>query len=344
MALIMVRLSLDVYCPKFGLHWESEVRKQLKDIREHGFTDLVIYGWDTEKLAKNEKLLKLAKEFGFNDVIIYIATTPGNLRQKITPKLRDLIVSYGYQPYFWGVDEVGLTHKLKEHIEKSQWIHSIGGKVAANCGKDLVDALDNPDSHVYKSFPAGTYEPIDFPIINVTSGATVKYFQELLSGKVKKNSQKLCSFYWQCNQEDPRVNRRGAGYHLMLTDLDGVFPHMYMAAAMDCYNEFRRGFSQSFVVYPSREGPVPTMEWEALRAGINDGRYLATWKYYKEKVAKSNPGLAQASELVVKGILKHYKYADMSINRVPIDISQFDHDRQTIVDEIKKLIDSIKRN
>jgi hypothetical protein len=330
--------SLDIYAPKLGLPWEVEIRKQLKDIKDHGMNGLVLYGIDPNESVKNEKLIKLMKEFKFKDLIIYIYTTPNNIKHKIDPKIKDLMIAYGYQPFFWGVDEVGLNYKINEHIQKSQWIHSIGGKVAVSTGKDVVDALDDHNNPVYKSFPASTFEPIDWPIINVTTESTGNYFNDLMYGKTKKILSKIWSYYWQAQQEDPKINRRNAGYHLMLTDLDGISPHTYMAAANDCYNEFNRGFAQCFLVYPSREGPIPTIQWEALRAGITDGKYLATWKYFNEKAGLINPAVAQASELVVKGILAHYKYADFDPTRVPIEIAQFDCDRQTIIKEIIKLL------
>jgi len=32
-------------------------------------------------------------------------------------------------------------------------------------------------------------------------------------------------------------------------------------------------------VYPSAEGPIPTTQWEAMREGIDDSRYLATLEH-----------------------------------------------------------------
>jgi hypothetical protein len=86
------------------------------------------------------------------------------------------------------------------------------------------------------------------------------------------------------------------------------------------------------------------MEWEAAREGIKDGKYLATWKYYKDEVANKNPALAQQSETVVNNILEHYR------DRVPTtntglyrnSMAQYEADRKAIIKEIKKIMDSRK--
>jgi hypothetical protein len=319
--------------------WETEIRREFQDLKDHGINGIVFYGGiDASNPVKNQKLLSLAVQYGFEDAIVYIYSTQANQAERITWDVKELIEDYGFRAYFWGVDEVSVNYLASEHIVKSQWIHSLGAKVATSTGKDFSDALDDPIDALYTSSPPGTYEPLDWPLLSVTGGPTCAFFDGLMKGTMIKPPGKTWSYYWQCNQEDPRVSRRFAGYHLMVTDLDGISPHMYMASAMDCYNEFNRGFSQSYTVYPTREGVIPTIQWEALRAGINDGKYVATWQYYKNLAAKVNPTMAKDSETVVNGILAHYKFSDPDPNRVPIDIAQFETDLQTIIQEIKKLM------
>jgi hypothetical protein len=319
--------------------WETEIRREFQDLKEHGINGIVFYGGiDASDPVKNQKLLSLAVEYGFEDAIVYIYSTQANQEQKISLDIKGLIEDYGFRPYFWGVDEVGVNYMAQEHILKSQWIHSLGAKVATSTTKDFSDALDDPIDALYNSFPPGTYEPMDWPILNVTVGSNGAFFDGLMKGTMIKSPGKTWSYYWQSSQEDPRISRRFAGYHLIVTGLDGISPHEYMGSSADCFNEFRRRFSQCFTVYPSREGVIPTIQWEALRAGINDGKYVATWQYYKDLAAKVNPTVAQDSEKVVEGILAHYKFSDFDPNRVPIDIEQFETDLQTIIQEIKKLM------
>jgi len=48
--------------------------------------------------------------------------------------------------------------------------------------------------------------------------------------------------------------------------------------------------------YPTKNGFVPTIQWEATREGIDDVRYLTTLEYWVEKAQKTKekPGLKEA--------------------------------------------------
>jgi len=110
------------------------------------------------------------------------------------------------------------------------------------------------------------------------------------------------------------------------------------------YNDFdwsgpKRRFRPYTLAPPSVEGPVPTMQWEAAREGIKDGKYLATWKHYKDKLAAKDPVAARQSEAAVNKILERYK--DKAVTNNPAayrnSMAQYEIDRNTIINEIHKL-------
>jgi hypothetical protein len=257
-----------------------------------------------------------------------------------------MMMQYGFEPWIFGLDEIGelgLDYLMQPHISRSKYIHEIGGKVTTVTIKAASDALDNPNNAIYNSFPSGTYEPLDW----VTYPPFENYQFNLMAGTAQKNPNKIETFYWQSRDENPQTNRYLFGYYPWVTGLDGATISYYRQGGSknQYYNDFdwtdpTRRFRPYAQTYPSIQGPVPTIQWEAAREGIKDGKYLATWKYYKDNVAKTYPAIAQQSEASVNHILEHYR------DRVPTSntplsrasMAQYEMDRQAMINEIKKLM------
>ena len=85
---------------------------------------------------------------------------------------------------------------------------------------------------------------------------------------------------------------------------------------------------------------MPTFQWEAAREGIEDGKYLATWKYYQIEAAKINPELAKESQEIVNNLLDHYRDRFVTTDTADyrISMAQYAADRKTIIHEIEKLM------
>ncbi len=338
------------YATKMGLDPFGILRKDLVDIKNHGFNSIFFYSYNDAYNYKPLSALQVqrikistAQQTGFKRAVIYTGVRPATLTQDITPAYKDMMVRQGFEPWFYGVDEIGMGPEMDEHIKKSMVIHRIGGKVVTSTDKASSDALDDPHNSVYRSFPAGTYEPLNWAIYPFWE----KYPNDLMAGRVQKNPNKIETYYWQGRDENPQTNRYLCGYFLWLTGLDGPSIHLYRSGGSkgQFYNDFEwtgpdRRIRPDVLSYPSVEGPAPTFQWEATREGIKDGKYLATWKYYKDEAAKTNPTLAQQSEAVINNILEHYR------DRVPTQnhaayrnsMGQYEADRQTIINEIKKLM------
>lgn len=336
------------YAAKMRIDPFEILRKDLIDIKNHGFNSIIFYSYNDASYYKplsalevQTKKIKIAQQTGFKRVVIYTGVRPATRMQEITPACKDMMVRHGFEPWFYGVDEFGFGRSMEEQIYKSGTIHRIGGKVAATTLKESSDALDDQNSPVYGTFPAGTYEPLDWVIYPFWT----KYPFDLMAGKAQKNPKKIETCYWQ--GRDPQANRYLCGYFLWVTGLDGASIHVYRGAGSkgQFYNDFEwtgpdRRVRPYILSDPSLEGPVPTMQWEAAREGIKDGKYLATWKYYKDKAAQKNPALAQQSEEVVNDILEHYRDSNVTVNPAfyRIAMAQYEADRKTIIEEIMKLM------
>ena len=309
----------------------------LRDIRDHGF-DGVHINWEfplQNDPASYENMVQDIKNAGFRIADFVLAP--------YTTARKDVLTKYGFEPWFFGLDEPDNSTKIITQINDSMNIHSVGGKVTVAIDKTWSDKLDNCSDPIYNSFPAGTCEPLDWADLRVETDGTQNYINGLIAGSIEKIS-KLETYYWQPRLENPQINRFYAGYYLWNSKLDGISPSYYETETNHHpYNDFdtidlngntSTGDRNELMVYPSQQGPVPTMEWQAMAEGIDDGKYLATWKWYRDHAALKDPDLASQSDAVINNMLDKYKDIYRSTT---ISMSQYEADRQTVVYEIEKL-------
>jgi len=335
-----------LYAAAMGLDIWEILQKDLTDIKNHGINSVIFYAYNDGAILPPLTALQVqsnkvaaAQQLGFKKAVIYTGTRPETLNQDITDALTGMMMSYGFEPWLYAVDEFGPTN-MDYQITKSMAIRGVGGKVVTTSSKANSEALDDPNNPVYGSFPPGTCQPLDWAIYPTCD----KYLFDLMAKIVQKNPNKIESYYWQCR--DFQLNRYFFGYLPWITGLDGPAIHPYRNGGSkgQYYNDFdwsgpTRRFRPYLLGAPSTTGPVPTFQWEAVREGILDGKYLATWKYYKDEAAKTYPALAQQSETVVNNILESYtdraRTANTAAHRV--SMAQYEADRNTIINEIKNL-------
>ncbi len=307
---------------------ESRYDQQVHDIREHGFNSIYLRATDTTYFDK------IAAE-GFSELAISQVRDVSKL---------DAMLGYGMEPFFYGIDEPNSLAKIQNQIDRSKEIHSLCsgqdcGRVITAITKEWADRLWDPNDPIYEG---GEYEPLDYANLNVT--ASEEYIGARRRGErdgiaLKEYRQ---AYYWQIRREDPRVNRYYAGFHLWLTDLDGIYPYVYQSNYSNPYDDFDIAEGTLYnvaervahVAYPSQQGPVCTMEWEALREGIDDYRYLQTWDGLRQQVELIDPIESARSVATIEAILEKYRATD---TLETVDIAAYDADRQLIQAEILAL-------
>ena len=95
--------------------------------------------------------------------------------------------------------------------------------------------------------------------------------------KLRQAAQKAGdSFWWYTNacREYPDVMRFKAGFFFWKTGATGQYYWAYQSPHGNPYDDLD-GIDWC-AAYPGKDGPVPTTEWEALREGIDDFRYVYT--------------------------------------------------------------------
>jgi hypothetical protein len=117
----------------------------------------------------------------------------------------------------------------------------------------------------------------DVPIYSLGSIYPALNHDDLIRER-EQTRTKQAWYYWQCWLENPMENRLLAGLYLCKSGLTGVMPWDYMGYSGDAYDDFDGTGKDMCLAYPSQEGPVPTLAWEAFREGVDDCRYWAAVK------------------------------------------------------------------
>ncbi len=163
---------------------------------------------------------------------------------------------------YYLIDEPNiLADGVEDSKQLGQLVHEAGGRTCT--------ALTLP---AYQAIGSA----IGVPILGIGLN-TRRHLEALRNGEEPiREDPLLC--YWQFWEEHPLLNRYLFGYFLWASGLDGAIPYGYQhfGGSGDPYDDFDTGGKDMFVAYPSRHGPVATLQWEACREGINDLRYLRT--------------------------------------------------------------------
>ncbi len=293
-----------------GLGWYGEktmsreafltrAREQLADLRAHGINATETYApvAITTKgdgylfdLANLRQAMKLHQEAGLTRWIVaslgYSALDGQQLHPRLGPafyraftalvaaveKLRreenlPPLLHYGVdEPMRKTAEEAMKYYGFADPIEVCrQWF----GAIRAGGGYSTAA--------VYRSEVGGwaVLGPLcDVPIFSLGSvypSAT----RDAVAAEVTQRRSREAWYYWQCWTENPMENRLLAGLYLCKSGLTGVMPWAYMAYNGDPYQDDDEGAKDMCVAYPSQEGPIPTLAWEAFREGVDDCRYYA---------------------------------------------------------------------
>lgn len=282
--------------------WLDRARRQLADLRAHGlnaaesFTPVTITtregGYDFD-LANLRQSLALHQEAGLNRwavIELGYSTLDG---QQLHPRLGP--------PFYKAF--TALTEQVQKLARQEQWPPVAYYAVDEPARKTKAEAM------AYYGFE----DPIDvcrqwFEAIRSGGGTTTAavYHTEVggwdvlgplcdvpiyslgsiypglnradLARETQANRTRQAWYYWQCWTENPLENRLLAGLYLCKSGLTGVMPWDYMGYSGDAYDDFDAGSKDMCLAYPSQEGPVPTLAWEAFREGVDDCRYWAAVK------------------------------------------------------------------
>lgn len=299
---------------------------ELKDMKNHGITNPVIYQ-PLDNMTLFEKYLSLREQAGYsNDTIylIYLNTSQatldsGTLAFKYNlDKVRKTATPYGAKNiYLYGEDEATAQQLL---TQESAW------NIASKQGFNIFAAGS--------AYPAPAHAP-GLKIFNSARSPNPTQAKIL-----QKNGIKVLNYANpQGGAESPFIYRRNYGVVLWAAKYDGAMIYAYQDSMGDGWNDFDNSYRDHNLTYPSAEGPIATIAWQGLTAGIEDMRYLETLESLVNSTLKSNPHDSSA--------LKARAFLDKLRNNIlpylePDDITRdFYMDHQKMRDDIIQLMGNI---
>ncbi len=230
---------------------KDQLDKQLADIAAHGVRIPTLY----DSPATLAQAVGEYRQYGMGEPYVYRGTgDPSAIEtaRKQTPA----------GPFFFYDDDSPLS--------------ATGPRYAALLGSKLLPATFITVQQDYDAVGSG----LGLAIYNRDSA----YAQKLVQTKGLRVSSTRDWWYWPASDENPLQNRLDSGYLLWRANLYGAFLPAYQAPfGTDPYDETSQGapaflaaYRPQMLTYPAQDGVIDTLQWEAVREGITDVRYLTT--------------------------------------------------------------------
>jgi hypothetical protein len=246
--------------------------KQLKDMQAHGMNSIVL------NINAKIPLKVIIEKIKYCNSLLDLANYPPrpipwccrNISTKTVIAVRDAVKKNKWREIlFYPVDEPFHGKRLEIAKEVYAEIKKIKGiRTYSTVYQNSVDKLgENLDIRCY-----------------AVSGAA-KFDAERIRKQCRKDGK---IFWWYSNgtREYPAVARFKAGFFFWKTEAEGQLYWAYMNKRGDALNDFDTTSSDHCAVYFKGEEIIPTIQWECIREGINDFKYL----YTLEQAIKTAPG------------------------------------------------------
>lgn len=303
----------------------EQYEKYIDKIKEAGLNGIVVYQNNLDEIKWTIDLLASKH---FDGPIVF--TNNGN---NITAVI-NYATSKGLDPYFYGIDEPNSRPDLDNHLKLIKRVHSQGGKVFAAIRTECVEATDDPDFYLYseEGVPPAT-QVTDLPnYANITDQydcarekiahngkdrySFIEYTNGLWNHTIPKRQGKEYSYNQIWGQREP-FNRRMFGFTTQRLSLDGSTPYTVMGHysylgdelnhGLKFYDDFDGPKKEYNTLYPSTTGPVLTLQWEGLREGIDDSRYVTLLKQKINELKTGDQDRATQLEQSLRGIISQYE-------------------------------------
>lgn len=250
-------------------------REELQDIYNHGFRSFTLSEED-HQLA--QLALDTAQQVGFSRNVLFVAPYPERFADLRLGKLT---------PLFYLSDELD-AQTDKADIAECRHVrqHVINYRQAVAAGvKSMSSLIDYRFIRRLENDSDIGHQPDVNSFHLPTSKEHVALNREF---SVRKNASTY--YYWMAHMEKPNLHRVLAGYYLYKSKADGISPYCYQHRPRFPFSPFddfeqwepelKLGaagvFRHHMATYPCRGGTISTIQWEGMRQGINDLRYLTT--------------------------------------------------------------------
>lgn len=268
----------------------AELARDLDDLRAHGLSGIELH--DVQRNG----------DFSAVDAIVSTDLRGPVITRSFDAGQFEALEARGLTSYVYGIDEFHREGATAQHVAR---VEAIRDYAQANGIPTPPVATSVTRAHL-ASIEAGAVdigpftsaaEIVNMPIYHASylprcsdrgDESLRSYIDAYRADPAAKNPRYEREFiYFQYWYEYPLLNRVMAGYFLATTPFDGLWPFTYREDPQfrrfgDPYIDSDNGVLKPDdtrdmqVVFPSASGPISSMKWEGLAAGIVDGRYVQT--------------------------------------------------------------------
>lgn len=275
---------------------EAQLEAEFRDMKAHGvylpdiYQPVSLKGGDLD-VTGFEKYLAIKERAGLPLsplLMLSIGATEATTDEAFTERVRlyEKFMAYARsrgitEVYFYGQDEAS-GEPLRRQREMWKEVHRVGAKTWAACSTGFFDLVG---------------DVLDLPVIARQSPNEVP--------RVKALGRKAWVYSWPLKAstgETPYSQRKSWGLKLYLSGMDGLHNYCYQFAegpgemAGRPWDDFDSSVYRSLCyTYPTVDGVVSTLQWEAVREGIDDMRYIATLEKAIESAKSSGSREAQSA-------------------------------------------------
>jgi len=335
--------------------------KYLDLFRESGLTNIVAYINTSYQL---DWVLDELQAKGFSKTFIIVSNN-NNFDPEVLTKRASDIKEHGFDPYFYTIDEPNYGNKMLKNIVLVNRVHKTTDiKVATAIQRECVEAMADPDFPVYDGLDkVDIAQSMDLPNYagtpNKSKGCCcggvdkyqsfTEYINGLISGTTEKSSKKEF-FYQQLWGESAKFNRAYFGYFLWNNKLDGVAPygvqaHYNTIGGVEHHgkyviDDFDAKKKEHNSLYPSAEGPILTLQWEAFREGIDDVRYLTYYDQLLNQLEDQDQVYAQQLRTELDKEIRNYNFGtddSRSPWKKEVSDATYQATREYVVEKILKV-------
>ncbi len=266
---------------------EKVFRADLGTIRRAGFNALTIWGDSADELIAG---IRMAREMGFTRKIILVVEGSTDVRiAKLRPVMAwaaehqvDGLCVYGAdEPNHWSISQ-----STRAAFARFQ---ELGLTTVCCIDRDHAEALD---------------DSLDIPVYDWTDWSNQRYMQEVWSESLAREGQPRWYYFQSWLDDNATLNRLQHGLLMHVVGLDGIMPYVYLAAQHQHLPDvFREGQEKRMaMVYPSVDGPIPTVLWHAAGEGIDDIRIVEALEH-RLKLPRPAQGPAAAAAAAGRQLL-----------------------------------------
>ena len=324
--------------------------KIFRDYKNHGMSTVDVaspyyFQWNkdgTPQMEHFKAMIRGAKEVGFTNPVYwyfghYIQTSkgqhPGSIRiydPKVHPERAKFLVETalelnrqldGPPVFFMPIDEPRIASRKKIALDLFKEIKKVPGATimsTTDIGGENLDIEYNSQSF-RKPLPPGE--------------------------KKRISDRKVCEYNNSAIQSmNPAYSRYIYGYYTWRQDLDGMSswgPGTTQNSRGNPFEDLDSKYSDWFIFFPHPGGPLPTPNWEALREGIDDIRYVFQLEKLCKQKSEEHPEEVVMAEQFLDEIRGMCDFNDREITDDFGDWTpeRFDSIRIQVISWIVKLMD-----